>query len=173
MNAKHTSTARLRQVVDWSSAVWAGMAGGLIFFLLCFFLVPAISGGNGWVMVRLIASIPMGANVLAPPASFNGTILAVAFITNMALSIGFSLLVAYILHRGGLLTGIVGGALLGAGLYAINFYTLTLVFPWFFGYRSASLFVCHLIFGAICGGVYEALEVEEFETMEAEEEASA
>jgi hypothetical protein len=79
------------------------------------------------------------------------------------LSIAFTLLIAYIIHRGGLITGILGGALIGLGLYTINFRTLTYVFPWFFAMESTSVLVNHLIFGALAGGIYEALEVEEFE----------
>jgi len=166
MNGKHSSSARMRQLVDWSSAVWAGLIGGIVFFLLCFFVVPPFSGGNGWVMVRLWASIPMGATVLAPPATFEPLILVAALAVHLGLSVCFSILVAYVLHRGGLVTGILGGALFGLALYAINFYTLTLIFPWFFGYRSLVLALVHLVFGTICGGVYEALEVEEYEPVE-------
>lgn len=169
MNGKHTSSDRLRQLVDWSSAVWAGLIGGIAFFLMCFFAVPLAAGGNGWVMVRLLASVPMGAGVLAPPATYDPAILIAALSVHLVLSIGFAMLAAFVLHRGGLWTGILGGASLGLALYAINFYTLTLFFPWFFGYRSFALVLTHMIFGAICGGVYEGLEVEEFEPADFED----
>ena len=39
---------------------------------------------------------------------------------------------------------------------------LTLLFPWFFAMRSWTLVFTHVIFGALAGGVYESLEVEEF-----------
>lgn len=169
MTSKHSSSVRVKQLVDWSSAVWAGLIAGTVFFLLCFFLVPALAGGNGWMMVRLIASIPMGETVLAPPATFETTIFLAAIATHYGLSILFSLLVAYVLHRGGLMTGIIGGAFFGLALYAINFYALTILFPWFFGYRSLGLILAHVLFGAISGGVYESLEVEEFEEIEGEE----
>jgi hypothetical protein len=60
----------------------------------------------------------------------------------------------------------VGGAILGLLLYAINFYTLTFFFPWFFAMRSWPVIVSHIIFGATAGGVYELLEVEEFVPVE-------
>lgn len=173
MTVKHTSSERMRQLVDWSSALWAGLIAGMVFFLLCFFMVPYFAGGNGWMMVRLIASIVLGSDVLAPPATFDGAIFTVALVTHFSLSMSFSLTVAYVLHRGGLITGIAGGALFGFALYAINFYTLTLLFPWFFGYRSFPMILAHVLFGALCGGLYESFEVEEFESLPAEEEATA
>ena len=62
--------------------------------------------------------------------------------------------------------GIVGGALMGLCLYALNYFTLTAVFPWFFAIRSWMMAVGHILFGAVAGGVYEGLEVEEFVAVE-------
>lgn len=156
------STVRMRQVMDWSAALWAGALAGLIFLLLNIFFVPALVGGNGWIVLRYTASIIMGAGVLPPPATFGLGILIVALLTHFVLSIVSALLLAFIIHRWGLIVGIAGGALFGLALYFVNFYTLTLLFPWFFAIRSWPLLISHIIFGAAAGGIYEALEVEEF-----------
>lgn len=161
-----TTAPRMRQLVDWSAAVWAGLIAGLVFLLLNLFLVPLFVGGNAWVVLRLLASIVLGEGALAPPATFDLSVLIVALITHFVLSILFALLLAYIIHRWGLIVGIVGGALFGLALYATNFYTLTLFFPWFFAMRSWPIVIAHIIFGAVAGGVYEALEVEEFVPVE-------
>jgi len=163
-----TSTSKMRQLVDWSAALWAGVIAGSVFFLLLVFVTPIFAGGNAWVVIRLLASIGLGADILAPPATFDLTALIVALISNFVLSIGFALLIAYVLHRWGLIMGIVGGALLGLAIYAINFYTLTFFFPWFFAMRSWPIVISHLIFGALAGGIYESLEVEEFIPVENE-----
>jgi hypothetical protein len=152
----------MRQLVDWRAAVWAGIIAGSAFLLLNLFLIPLFVGGNAWVIVRLLASVILGEGILAPPATFDLTALVVALPTHFALSIGFSLLVAFIIHRGGLLSGIIGGALIGLALYAINFYTLTFFFPWFFAMRNWVFVLTHVAFGALAGGVYEGLEVETF-----------
>jgi len=155
-----TST-KMRQVVDWSAAVWAGLISGII-FLLVNMLLTAVYLGSPWVIVRLIASVLMGKGVLPPPATFDPAIFIVSLIVHIPLSIGFSCLLAIIFHRWGLVVGILGGALFGLALYLINFYTFSLVFPWFFPMRSWIMALSHIIFGALAGGIYEGLEVEEF-----------
>lgn len=160
------STVRMRQVMDWSAALWAGALAGLIFLLLNIFFVPALVGGNGWIALRYTASMVMGAGVLPPPATFDLGVLIVALLVHFALAIIFALLLAFIIHRWGLIVGIAGGALFGLALYFVNFYTLTLLFPWFFAIRSWPLLISHIIFGAAAGGIYEALEIEEFVPVE-------
>lgn len=156
------SGSNVRQLVDWSAAIWAGLIAGGVFLLLNLFLLPLVIGGNAWVMLRLLSSIVLGPSVLAPPASYDGLVLVVALIVHFALSIGFALLLAVIIHRWGLLTGIVLGGFFGFALFLINFYTFTLFFPWFFAMNSWFMLWSHVLFGALAGGVYEALEVEEY-----------
>ena len=155
-------SVRMRQLVDCRAAVRAGVIAGIFFLLLNVILTSLAFGVNGWVVVRLFASLVLGSGVLAPPATFNALALIVALITHFVLAIGFGLLIAYVIHRGGLITGILGGALLGLCLYVINFYTLTYFFPWFFAMHSWVFGLSHMIYGALVGGIYEALEVEIF-----------
>lgn len=157
-----TTSPRMRQVVDWRAALWAGLLAGAVFFLVNLFVTPLVIGGNVWVMVRLFASILLGDSILAPPATVDLLALVVAFVTHFTLALLYALLIAYVIHRGGLITGIIGGALLGLALYSINFYTLTLFYPWFFAMRNAVFVATHLLYGALAGGIYEALEVEIF-----------
>lgn len=159
---RKTSSQRMVQLVDWSTAVWAGLLAGVVFLLLNLILAPLFIGGNGWVIIRLMASPMLGDGILAPPATFAADALAAALVTHFVLSVLFSMLTAVIIHRGGLLTGILGGAAIGLFLYSINFYALTFFFPWFFATRSWVFILTHILFGAIAGGVYEGLEVEEF-----------
>jgi hypothetical protein len=155
-------SVRMRQLVDWTAAVRAGFIAGIFFLLLNLILTGLVFGVNGWVIIRLFASLVLGPGVLAPPATFNALALIVALITHFALAIGFGLLIAYVVHRGGLITGIIGGALLGLALYSIDFFTLTFFVPWFFAMHSWVLALSHMIYGALAGGIYEALEVEIF-----------
>ena len=156
------TTVTMRQVVDWGAALWSGFLAGFIFLMLNLFLTTYVAGGNAWVVIRLLASIFLGETILAPPATYNLTALLLALVTHFALSVSFALLLAFLVHRWGLLVGIVGGGLFGLALYFINFYTLTFFFPWFFVMRGWAVIASHIIFGAIAGGIYESLEVEEF-----------
>jgi len=164
------SKPRMRQLVDWSAAVWGGVISGTVFFLLNLFLTPYFMGGNIWVIVRLFASVILGEAVLAPPATFDIYALVTAIFANFVISMLFALLIAYIIHRGGLITGIIGGAILGLAIYAINFYTMTFFFPWFFAMQHWIIIVNHIIFGALAGGIYEWLEIEEFVPVTEKEE---
>lgn len=159
------ATARMRQVVDWSAAMWAGVISGII-FLMVNLLLTAYTLGSPWIVVRVLASVVMGNRVLPPPASFDITIFVVALIVHLVLSVLFACLLAIVIHRWGLIVGIVGGALFGLALYGINFYSFSYFFPWFFPFKSWMMVVSHVVFGAAAGGIYEALEVEEFVPVE-------
>ncbi|NNE07103.1 MAG: hypothetical protein HKN20_00945 [Gemmatimonadetes bacterium] len=151
-----------RQVVDWSAAIWAGIIGGAVFFLASVLLLPLAVGGNAWVVARYFASILLGAEVLAPPATFELSIFAAALVAHFGLAIVFALLISFVIHKGGLLAGVIRGALLGGAIYIINVYTLTLLFPWLFALHGVLFFAAHVLYGAVVGWVYEGLEVEEF-----------
>lgn len=153
---------KLRQLVDWRAAVWAGLISGGVFLLLNIVVAPLILGGNHWAMVRLTASIILGESILPPPATFNAVALLAALVSNTGLCLLFGLFAAYVLHRGGIVMGFAGGALLGLALYGISFYTLTLFYPWFFAYRGWVMIANHVILGMLAGGIYEWLEVERF-----------
>ena len=157
---------RMQQLVDWRAAVQAALLAGTMFLLLNLFMVPYIVGGSAGVSMRLTASILLGPDILAPPADFTLMATLIALLVHYAISLASGLLLAYIIHRGGLIAGILVGALFGAALYFINFYTFTVLFPWFFAFRSLPLFLTHMVFGALAGGLYEALEVEEFVPVE-------
>jgi hypothetical protein len=152
--------------VDWTAALWAGVLSGVLFILLNLVFIPIFIGGNVWVVIRLFASILLGEGVLAPPATFDPGALLVALLTNLLLSVLYALLLSFIIHRGGLIGGIVGGAVFGVALFGINFFTLTYFFPWFFAMRNWVFVVAHIIYGAVTGGVYEALEIEEYVPVE-------
>ena len=83
---------------------------------------------------------------------------AAGVLMHMSLSLVYALLLAFIIHRWGLVVGIVGGALFGLAIYIINYYTFTYLFPWFFPLRSWLVLATHIFFGATAGGIYEALE---------------
>ncbi len=161
-----TDRPGFRQLVDWRAALLAGLFAGVALFLLQMALT-ALLVGSAWVFPRMTAAMLLGRGVLPPPATFDPGVVALAFVVHMALSLAYAALFAFILHRGGLLVGIVGGALLGLGLYAINYWTFATFFPWFLDLRSGVVLLGHVVFGALAGGFYEGLEVERFVPVDA------
>ncbi len=158
---------RTRPLLDRRAALVAAVVAGLAFFvLLC--AMTAWTVGSPWVFPRLVAAIAMGPRVLPPPATFDAVVLFVALLVHLPLSIVFGGLIAFVVHRGGFWTGLLGGAVLGLALYAINFGVLSVVAPWITILTGWIGALSHIAFGAIAGGIYEALEVERFAPAEAE-----
>jgi hypothetical protein len=157
-----------RSAMDWRAAIWAGLIAGLLFLILSIAILWAVVGAAPGVLFRYTASIVLGEGVLPPPTSFEPLIVAVALLTHFLLSVLYACVVAFIVHRGGLWTGIIGGALFGLALYAINYYTFSYFFPWFFALRSWIVIVSHVLFGAVAGGIYETLERDQFIIIEEE-----
>ena len=142
----------------------AGLVAGIIFLLLNLFLTQVFSPGfSPSMMVRYFASIVLGDSIL--PAANNPltwrAYLAMGLL-HFALAVCFACIVAFIVHRWGLVLSVLVGAGLGLCLYAINIYSLTIVVPHFYGLQSPFFLGTHVIFGAMVGGIYEALEFEVF-----------
>ena len=152
---------QLRQLVDWRAAILSGMVGAVVLLLLeMMFTRSAV--GSAWVFPRMLAAVVLGPKVLVPSPGFDASVLAAALLVHLPLSIAFACLIAFVIHRGGLAAGIVGGALLGLCLYWINFGTVFNLVPWFAPMKSLWTMWAHVAFGAVCGGTYELLEVEKF-----------
>jgi len=156
---------RMRQLLDWRATVWAGLTGGVVSLILSILLSQAQLGAP-WVFIRMIASIVMGEQVMQLPVEFDLTILAVGILVHLVISMVLAVIITTVLHRWGLIIGLIGGALFGLAFYAINFYLLSYFFPWFYPLRNWMILYAHIAFGALVGGVYEMLEVEEFVPVE-------
>lgn len=156
-------TVQVRKVVDWRAAFWAGLVAGTVFLLANLFVVPALMDGRFWISVRLVASIVLGRDVLAPPATAHAGALLAAVGIHYVLALAMTAVIAYVVHRGGLVGGVLVGALLGLAFYFIDYYTLTYFFPQFFAMKHGSVVASHVVFGALAGGVYELLEDQIYE----------
>ena len=154
-----------RKVVDFRAVFWAGLVSGLV-FLVVNMLLSLLFLGTPWLFIRMVAALLPGQDVLPPPASFDPAIFIVALVIHLLLSLVFTTILALIIHKWGLLVGIIDGAIFGLALYAINIYTFSFFFPWFFSLRSWIILLSHVFYGATAGGMYEALEVERFETVD-------
>lgn len=161
------SSVRMRQVVDVSAAIWAGLIAGVVFLVFQMIMVATIYNDSIFLVFRWAAAIVLGTGVLPPEASgFSFGIFIMGLLLHLGLSVLYSLLIAFIIHRWGLVVGIVGGAFIGLALFMVNYYTMTILFPWFYVASRPAMMLGHMLFGAIAGGIYEGLEVEEFVPVE-------
>lgn len=144
--------------MDWRAAVIAGLLAGGLTMLLRMILWAAVAGGSMWTPFYHAAAILLGPDSFSPAGAPDPGIVAVGLLVHMALSLFYTLILAFIIHRWGLIVGILGGAMFGLALYVINYYSLTYLFPWFFPLRSWLVLTSHIFFGAVAGGLYEALE---------------
>ena len=141
--------------VTWHAVLISALVAGTLFLLVDLLLAPSVLQVNATLMLRYFASLVMGSSVLTGTGT---EILVVGVLVHYLLSFLFALVIAIVVHRWGLLVGIIGGAVLGLAFYAINLYTLTLFFQWFFAINSTVIIVSHVVFGAVAGGVYEMFD---------------
>lgn len=162
-NVTNSSNIRLRQVMDWRAAVFAGLIAGAIFLVVLLIIYPIATGGSPWILLRMIAAIVLGQDTLAPINAPNTSVAVVALLLHFVLSLLYTLIVAFVVHRWGILLAIIVGGLIGLALYLINVFTFTLFFEWFTLARDWPFLVVHILFGAVAGGIYELLEKDIYE----------
>jgi hypothetical protein len=146
---------------DWAAVIWSGLISGLI-MLMVSILLPWIILGDPLLIVRIIASILLGPLVIGAPSGQLPGIYVVALLTHFSLSLFFAFLIALIFHRYGMIVAFIGGAVMGAVIYFMNYYTFTLVFPWLLPYHNWMLLIANIVFGALAGTLFELFEDERF-----------
>jgi len=141
--------------VTWRAVLISGLVAGTLFLLADLVFAPIVTNVSAALTLRYFAALVLGSKVLTQTGT---SVLITGIIVHYVLSLVFALVIALVVHRWGLLVGIVGGAILGVAFYGINLYTLTLLFPWFFAINSTVILLCHAVFGAVAGGVYEMFD---------------
>jgi hypothetical protein len=143
--------------MDKRAAVIAGLIAALVSLGLGMGVLQYLHEG-AFGLPRLLATIALGRDALSAEATSNGMALGVGLAVHLVLGLFFAFVISFTLHRWGFWVGLIGGGLFGLALYAINTYTMSRFFPEFYFYRSWFMIGFHVIFGALCGGIYEALE---------------
>lgn len=141
---------------DIRAGVLAGLIAGAVFMMMEMGLV-ALTGGSPWGPPRMIAAIAMGEGVLPPPASFDLMIVMVAMVIHFLLSALLGIVWALLGGRFGLGLALLVGAVFGLVVYAVNFYGMTAVFPWFAMARGWVAIVSHAAFGLVLAAAYPSL----------------
>ncbi len=143
--------------MDKRAATIAGLSAAVISLLLGMGALQFLHD-NAMGLPRLLATIVLGRNALDPELTSSTNALIAGVGVHLVLGLVFAFLISFTLHRWGFWVGLIGGALFGLALYAINTYSMSRFFPEFFYYRSWFMVALHVVFGALCGGIYESLE---------------
>lgn len=141
--------------VTWRAVLVSGLVAGTLFLLTDLVFAPLVTQTSATVTLRYFAALVLGNKVLTQTGT---SILIVGVVVHYVLSLVFALVISLVVHRWGMVVGIVGGAIMGVAIYGINLYTVTVLFPWFFAINSTVILLCHAIFGAVAGGVYEMFD---------------
>lgn len=135
-------------IISWLTAA-------SVFLLTNLLLMPSVLGINASLILRYMASLVAGPDILLDSSA---TSWILGLLVHYVLALVFTLVIVVVIFRWGLLVGLLGGAVLGLALYAINLYAMTLLFEWFFAINNTLLLLSHILFGATAGAVYELFD---------------
>ena len=139
--------------IDWGAAVLAGVIGGAIDWLL--------SHGIPWFTSGLITPTFMGREIQSL-AGRDGYGTAMMLLAQVAVGIGYALVLAPVVtHLRGIWAISLGG-LLGLVLYAINFGVFHFVTRAEWSGSEGSVIVSHVVFGMIVAGIYKGIAARKF-----------
>ena len=149
-----------RMRLNWKPAVTSGIVAGVVATGAQVFLWLVFTDGLPHILyrdARLTAAILLGQGVLPPPATFDWKVMMVATIIHFAISIAYSLILARLLSRIGMMFSLLAGSIYGLMIYTVNMYGITAIFPWFSEARDWITVVTHVVFGVSLAGTYKAL----------------
>lgn len=146
---------------DWVAAAVAGFVACAFFSAVEMLMVLLVSGQSPWVPPRMVAAIVLGPGILSQPATFDVSIVAMALLVHAAISVVLGVVLGAIVAPfrldSDVVTVSVAGAVFGLIVYAVNFYVMTQLFPWFIESRGWTMVAGHVIFGAFAGYMYWVL----------------
>lgn len=142
--------------IDWKAAIIAGLVAGAALAAVGMILNLAVLGGLDVQQIRMTAAVVLGDRVLSPEARFDTPILLAAVAVHFALSILFTAVLAALVLRLKVGAAELIGLVFGFLLYAVNFYVLVELFPWFREGRGWIAIVSHLVFGLVAVLEYKA-----------------
>lgn len=143
--------------LDRRAFVMASLGAGLA-ALLASLLLSGIVLGDPEFLVRVAASLVLGPEVIPATSEGSAAIILVGLLVLLALALVYGLLIVLVVHRWGLVVGLIGGALIGAALYVIDIYAVSYFFPWIYPMRNWMLLLTHMVLGGTVGVIYELLD---------------
>lgn len=143
--------------IDWR-AYWISAVGGGVIALLTGLILSAVILSEPDFILRVTGSLVLGPGVI-PITEGNPILITITgVLVTFLLAFAFALLVVLVIHRWGLIIGLIGGMLVGAAIYVISVYGLSYFFPWIYPVRSWMLLLTHVLFGGLVGVLYELFD---------------
>jgi len=134
---------------DRAVAVWAGLSGGAA-MLGWLVLVAPLASIPPMGVLRVIAAVVLGRNVLPPPSLGDGGVATVALFIHFFFSIAYALVLESILRRYGRRGSMFAGVAFGLCLYILDSH-------WLAPFRGWIGVLAHVIWGFATAATYEGL----------------
>jgi hypothetical protein len=160
MQQANTTTAAepAAEVSEPVAGVIGGAVAGAAYLLAQVTSSAALRPGGAAEPLQRIAAILMGPEAAPPPSEFTFTVFGMAMIIHFGLAMAFGRMVSTVAWRRRTSAGILLGALVGLGLYALNFGLIApAAFPWFADSLRGWTLANHILFGAVAAAVCLAL----------------
>ena len=151
-----------RLPINWTAALYAGIAAGIIATMAQIILWWTFSGSLPGIMfrdARLAAAIILGPEILPMQVAFDWPAMIVATMIHFSLSVIYSMILAAFIVRRDLAVSIFVGVEFGFILFGVNMYGFTLIFPWFEEARDWVTLVAHVVFGIVAASTYRVLSM--------------
>ena len=151
-----------RLPINWTAALYAGIAAGIIATMAQIILWWVFSGSLPGIMfrdARLAAAIVLGPEILPMQVAFDWPAMIVATMIHFSLSVIYSMILAAFIVRRDLAISIFVGVEFGFILFGVNMYGFTLIFPWFEEARNWVTLAAHVVFGIVAASTYRALSM--------------
>lgn len=146
--------------LSWIRAAAAGVIAGIVATVAQVILWWAFTDELPWILyrdARLTAAVVMGTAVLPPPSTFDLKVMMVATGIHTGLSVVYSLILVFAIHRLPMQGALLAGLVFGLILYVVNMYGMTVMFPWFSQVRDWITVAAHVLFGISVAAVYKIL----------------
>lgn len=141
---------------DWRNVVIASLVGGAVFLVFDVVARAIVSPWSTWSTPRHIAALLLGERVLGD-STFDVGIVTLALALNAMFSLVYGMLLTLSVRDLRIFPAIMGGVLLGSGLYLVNYHLMSTFLTSFAALRGTIAFAAHVAFGVTCVVVYAGL----------------
>jgi hypothetical protein len=143
--------------IDLAAATGAGLLSGALALAVLLALSVSVYDESAWKLMRMIAALAWGPNVLEPDDEFSFAVVATALALTFMLALGYAFALSLLVKDVPEATAPWIGLAFGVALYFVNLYGLGQAFPWFAPFRTFDTLLVHILFGIVAATAYRQL----------------